>query len=190
MRRLVWLLLGPLLALVACAAPAADGDTRGSTTAPRAWCPGSTSLAVPELGVESSLPPLGLQPDGTMQVPPVQQPMQAGWYRHSPQPGDTGPSIIAGHVDGGGKPGVFHRLHTLTRGDEVHVECGPTGERRVFTVREVVTVPKDAFPWQRVVADTLDPQLRLITCGGPFVGGDLGYSHNVIVFARVDQRHI
>jgi hypothetical protein len=29
--------------------------------------------------------------------------------------------------------------------------------------------------------------LRLVTCGGQFVGGDLGYQDNIIVFLRMVQ---
>jgi hypothetical protein len=32
-------------------------------------------------------------------------------------------------------------------------------------------------------SDTNVSELRLVTCGGPWVGGKLGYADNIIVFA-------
>lgn len=40
---------------------------------------------------------LGLNPDGTMQVPGDYQ--VAGWFTGVPQPGQLGRAVIAGHVD-------------------------------------------------------------------------------------------
>ncbi|HUX71136.1 MAG TPA: class F sortase, partial [Cellulomonadaceae bacterium] len=61
-------------------------------------------LQIPAIGVDSSLMALGLNSDGTMQVPPSGFP--AGWYTGAPTPGEIGPAIIAGHVDWNG-PAVF-----------------------------------------------------------------------------------
>ena len=41
---------------------------------------------------------LGLNADQTIQVPPVEQPMQAGWYDKAPTPGEIGPAVILGHT--------------------------------------------------------------------------------------------
>ena len=54
-------------------------------------------LQIPAIGVDSELMGLGLQTDGTLEVPPGGFP--AGWYTGAPTPGELGPAIIAGHVD-------------------------------------------------------------------------------------------
>jgi hypothetical protein len=40
-----------------------------------------------------------------------------------------------------------------------------------------------------VYGDFTRPGLRLITCGGQWVGGELGYADNVIVFASLVSSH-
>ncbi|MEU6194735.1 class F sortase [Streptomyces sp. NPDC047061] len=140
-------------------------------------------LRIPAIGVDTPLLRLGLAADGTVQVPPITAHDRAGWYRHSPTPGQTGPSVILGHVTVGAYgDGVFRRLAELRRGEQVAVRL-ENRRSAVFTVDEVRTVAKAAFPTQDVYGDVDRPELRLITCGGPR-GGD-GYLDNVIVFATL-----
>ncbi|MEU2422157.1 class F sortase [Streptomyces sp. NPDC007851] len=140
-------------------------------------------LRVPAIGVDTPLLRLGLAADGTVQVPPVTAHDRAGWYRYSPTPGQVGPSVILGHVTVGAYgDGVFRRLAELRRGEHIVTRL-ENGRSAVFTVREVRTVAKSAFPTKDVYGDVTRPELRLITCGGPR-GGD-GYLDNVIVFATL-----
>jgi len=53
-----------------------------------------THLTVPAIGVSSDLLQLGLNPDNTLQVPPLSKNSQAGWYRSSPSPGQLGPARV------------------------------------------------------------------------------------------------
>ncbi|MEU9450197.1 class F sortase [Streptomyces sp. NPDC048277] len=158
-----------------------------TTTAPAASAPLGRStpvrLRVPAIGVDTPLLRLGLAADGTVQVPPITAHDQAGWYRYSPTPGEVGPSVILGHVTVGAYgDGVFRRLAELRRGDEVVTRL-ENGRSAVFTVGEVRTVAKAAFPTKDVYGDVGRPELRLITCGGPRSGH--GYLDNVIVFATL-----
>ncbi|MGW7237793.1 class F sortase [Streptomyces sp. NPDC054804] len=140
-------------------------------------------LRIPAIGVDTPLLRLGLAADGTVQVPPITAHDQAGWYRHSPTPGQVGPSVILGHVTVGSYgDGVFRRLAELHRGEQAVARL-ENGRSAVFTVDEVRTVAKAEFPTKDVYGDVDRPELRLITCGGPR-GGD-GYLDNVIVFATL-----
>ncbi|MBW8793325.1 MAG: class F sortase [Streptomyces sp.] len=140
-------------------------------------------LRIPAIRVDTPLLRLGLAADGTVQVPPVTAHDRAGWYRYSPTPGQTGPSVILGHVTVGAYgDGVFRRLAELRRGEQAVARL-ENGRSAVFTVDEVRTVAKSAFPTRDVYGDVDRPELRLITCGGPR-GGD-GYLDNVIVFATL-----
>ncbi|MER6540744.1 class F sortase, partial [Streptomyces sp900105755] len=140
-------------------------------------------LRIPAIGVDTPLLRLGLAADGTVQVPPVTAHDRAGWYRYSPTPGQTGPSVILGHVTVGAYgDGVFRRLAELRRGEQAVARL-ENGRSAVFTVDKVRTVAKAAFPTEDVYGDVDRPELRLITCGGPR-GGD-GYLDNVIVFATL-----
>ncbi|MFJ4975212.1 class F sortase [Streptomyces coeruleorubidus] len=140
-------------------------------------------LLVPAIGVDTPVIRLGLAPDGTVRVPPVTADDRAGWYRHSPTPGQTGPSVILGHVSVGRYgDGVFRHLTRLRRGDRIvaRLENGTAAE---FAVTAVRTVPRTRFPVDDVYGNVDRPELRLITCGGARTGD--GYADNVIVFAAL-----
>ncbi|MDX3401451.1 MULTISPECIES: class F sortase [Streptomyces] len=140
-------------------------------------------LRIPAIGVDTPVMGLGLAADGTVEVPPVTDDDRAGWYRHSPTPGQVGPSVLLGHVTVGRYgDGVFRHLAGLRRGEriEARLENGTTAE---FTVTAVRTVAKADFPTDDVYGDVAGPELRLITCGGPRDGQE--YRDNVIVFAEL-----
>lgn len=143
-----------------------------------------TWIKVPSIGAESSLVPLGLNDDRTVQIPPVSEPMQAGWYEHSPTPGELGPAVILGHVDGNGEKGIFWRLHDVREGAEVRIGR-KDGSVATFVVDRVEQVPKKSFPTDDVYGDTRAPQVRLITCGGAFDKAARSYMDNVIVYGTL-----
>jgi sortase (surface protein transpeptidase) len=141
-----------------------------------------TRVTVPSISAESSLVPTGLKQDGSLEVPPVSEPMQASWFDQSPTPGEVGPSVVLGHVNGGGQPGIFANLKDVVAGSQVFIDR-TDGQRAVFEVSRVDTIPKDSFPTDAVYNDTANPQLRLITCGGDYDRSARSYLSNVIVYA-------
>ncbi|MFG1666166.1 class F sortase [Streptomyces sp. Y7] len=142
-------------------------------------------LRIPAIGVDTPVMGLGLARDGTVEVPPITADDRAGWYRHSPTPGQVGPSVILGHVTVGAfGDGVFRRLGELRRGDRI-VARRQDGSSAEFTVGAVRTVAKADFPAEQVYGDVDRPELRLITCGGPREGQE--YRDNVIVFASLSS---
>ncbi|MGO1055930.1 class F sortase [Crossiella sp. CA198] len=142
------------------------------------------SIEIPKIGARSSLSKLGLNKDGTVQVPPVSQPMQAGWYAKGPTPGEQGPAVILGHIDGAKKPGIFYKLRELKPGDEILVKRAD-GSTAKFVVRRSAQVPKSDFPTDEVYGNTTSPELRLITCGGSFDRAAGSYRDNTIVYATL-----
>jgi hypothetical protein len=141
-------------------------------------------IVIPAIGVDADVIDLGLQPDGSMEVP--EDFAQTGWFDRGPKPGRVGPAVIAGHVDSRTGAAVFFRLSELEDGDEIEVH-GEGGEVVVFVVRELQQHPKDDFPTEAVYRGTPGPELRLITCSGEFDQGERSYRDNTIVFAeRVD----
>ncbi|HVT68985.1 MAG TPA: hypothetical protein VHF26_14640, partial [Trebonia sp.] len=73
-----------------------------------------TRLDIAAIGVHSPLLQLGVNPDGTVQVPPLAKDSRAGWYRYSPTPGQLGPSVLLGHVTVGSYgDGVFLHLDRM-----------------------------------------------------------------------------
>jgi hypothetical protein len=140
---------------------------------------------IPAIGAGSPLLQLGLNPDGTVEVPPLAADSRAGWYRYSPTPGQLGPSVILGHVDSAEYgPGIFFRLGDLRPGDEIDVGRSD-GSTAVFTVDRVASFPKDDFPTLQVYGNTDRAELRLITCGGDFDPSARSYVDNIVVFASL-----
>ncbi|WP_410811009.1 class F sortase [Micromonospora sp. 067-2] len=138
-----------------------------------------TRVRVPRIGVDSALTVLGLDRAGAL-IPPVDFDT-AGWYGGGPAPGDTGPAVLAGHLDSRRGPGVFARLGELRPGDEVEVWRG--GQRVSFRVTGSLRTRKDRFPTAAVYGPTPGPELRLVTCGGAFDKRRGHYTDNVVVFA-------
>jgi sortase (surface protein transpeptidase) len=161
------------------------------------------SIDIDKIGAHSTLIPRGLLPNGALDVPDVAHPQQAAWYCDQPQlvnpaincksgvlPGQAGPAIVVGHVDGsptatGGahQQGVFYRLHELEIGDLITVKL-VDGTVLTYAVYKVLKKAKTEFAASVTIgSDTNVSELRLVTCGGKWVGGRLGYEDNIIVFA-------
>ena len=183
-RRWVGVLLAWCLVLVGCQRPAAQSEAAAVPSTRVAGGPAAAgrpvSIAIPAVGVEARVVPVGLRPDRTMEVPGVDQ---AGWYELGPRPGDAGPAVIVGHVDSRSGPAVFFRLGELRRGDPIVVgQAG--GPSRSFLVDRVERRAKEALPVERIWNRTRQPVLRLITCGGSFDRSTGHYRDNIIVYAR------
>ncbi len=131
--------------------------------------------------MKTSIKALGVEPDGTLQVPTDSE--VAGWYRLGAKPGDPGPAVIVGHVDSQSGPAVFYRLGTLAPRDLVRVSW-KGGASVFFRVDAVRQYAKTVFPTALVYGPTKAAQLRLVTCGGAFDAQTGHYLDNVVVFAR------
>jgi sortase (surface protein transpeptidase) len=137
---------------------------------------------IPSVGIDTSLLRLGLNRDGTLQVP--WKPLLAGWYQGSPTPGELGPSIIAGHVDSWATgPAVFYHLGQVAVGAHVLVRRAD-GSVADFQVTAVTAYPKASFPTHVVYGDVDRAELRLITCA-QWNSGTQEYDDDVVVFARL-----
>ncbi|WP_432845119.1 class F sortase [Amycolatopsis sp. CA-161197] len=143
-----------------------------------------TSVSIPKIGAQSSLVSVAVNLEGKISVPSVKTPMQAAWYRLSPVPGEVGPAIVLGHVDGDKKPGIFYKLKDLVPGDEVDIDRSD-GKKLKFTVDHLTQVPKDQFPQDAVYGNSTKPELRLITCGGVFDHAEHSYEDNIVVYANL-----
>jgi sortase (surface protein transpeptidase) len=143
------------------------------------------SVTIPAIGVDSKLLHLGVNSDGTIQVPSlVTSSDEAAWYKYSPTPGQIGASVIEGHVDSYSGPAVFYRLGALRPGDIIDVTLadGVTGIFRVTGVREYA---KSNFPAKAIYGMTNYAALRLITCGGVFDYATGHYLSSTVVFASL-----
>ena len=169
-----------MLLLVGCTSAA--GPVIPAQSSPQTAQP--VQIDIERIAATSSLIPLGRQASGELEVPDISTPMQAGWYSLGVVPGEVGPAVIVGHINGAGRSGIFGRLQELKVGDTVNI-AQANGRILTFEAYDKLQVPKGAFPTDLVYRNTDGPELRLITCGGQYVAGNSSYSDNVIVFLKL-----
>ncbi|MEV5276485.1 class F sortase [Streptomyces sp. NPDC051994] len=166
-------------------AAAVPGGPAVASAPPAEGLPPSEPLRVkiPSIRVDAPVLPLGLGPDGSLDVPPPGNTNVAGWYKDGTPPGVRGTSVMAGHVDDSRGPAVFYALGALKKGNRVEV-ARKDGRTAVFDVDAVEVYENDAFPDKKVYGAAARPELRLITCGGGFEK-KTGYRGNVVVYAHL-----
>lgn len=143
------------------------------------------SIDIPSIGVHADhLMALGLSSDGTLETPSVKTPEVMGWYANGYQPCRPGPFVAVGHIDGNHRKGILYRLAELKPGATVTVGLN-SGKSCTYRIDKLSAVKKAQFPTQEVWGGTPDAQIRLISCGGPFVGGITGYDSNLIGIGRM-----
>jgi hypothetical protein len=143
-----------------------------------------TGISIVALDLRAPVVSVGQAPDGSIAAPDLDTPDETGWYRLGPSPGERGTAVIVGHVDSADRPAVFARLGGLARGKTIDVNREDR-QTATFRVDSVERSPKTSFPADKVFASTDESHLVLVTCGGAWVGGTLGYADNVIVYATL-----
>jgi sortase (surface protein transpeptidase) len=83
-----------------------------------------------------------------------------------------------------GATGPFAELWDSRVGDQVSVVDG-SGRPVGYRVAQVITLQKDELPRraEELFAQSGPHRLVLVTCGGQWVGGKIGYASNQIVIA-------
>jgi hypothetical protein len=165
------------------AAAGSTGPSAGRGPSLRRSLP--VSVDIPAIGVNSKLLHLGVNSDGTIQVPSLYtQPGRAAWYKYSVTPGQFGASVIEGHVDTYHGSAVFFRLGALRPGNRIDVTLAD-GVTAVFRVTGVRRYLKSTFPAKVIYGATGYAALHLITCGGAFDGATGHYLGSTVVFASL-----
>ncbi|NNN08279.1 MAG: class F sortase [Acidimicrobiaceae bacterium] len=139
-------------------------------------------LSIPQIGVSTALMQLGLNSDGSVQVPT--NIAEAGWYKYDVTPGQKGSAVILGHVDNYKGPAVFFYLDHLSLGSRVFVTL-ESGRTLQFAVIGVRMYSKSNFPDQLVYGPRSYPALQLVTCGGVFDPATGHYLSNIVVFTAL-----
>jgi hypothetical protein len=169
----------------AAAAAGTIGSADGKGLSLRRSVP--VSVTIPAIGVDSPLLRLGLNRDGSLQVPSLATSASlAAWYRGSVTPGQIGTSLIEGHVDSYAGPAVFYQLGALHPGNSVDVRLAD-GITAVFRVTGVREYAKDKFPAHIIYGPADYAALRLITCGGAFDWTTRHYLGAIVVFASLES---
>ncbi|MFT5223236.1 MAG: hypothetical protein ACI867_001550 [Glaciecola sp.] len=142
-----------------------------------------TKVVIPGIGVEANLVELGLNSDGSIELPDFGL---AGWYEKGPKPGEAGPAVIVAHVDSRSGPDVFYRLRELATGDEIQVVFD-SGDTVTFVAVSTEQAPKGELPVDTIWPTTSEELLTLVTCGGEFDRSVGHYQDNVIVYTSLSS---
>ena len=154
----------------------------GAKTMTRKQMPRPVRIVIPAIDVSAPVVPLGLNSDGTLEVPTDFS--DTGWFTEGPEPGEQGAAVVVGHVDSRSGPAVFYRLRDLRVGAliEIRLQDGTTVR---YVADSMIRVPKSRFPTNRVYASTKQQKLRLITCAGELNRSTGHHPDNYIVFASM-----
>ena len=184
-------LAGPVAPQVTLLPPVADGPASGPSGVVPAARPKAVlavarstpvALHIPAIGVNVPLSGLGLNANGTVQVPTDFH--EPGWYRLGPSPGQIGSAVILGHVDSYLGPAVFFELRDLRAGDRVNVNLAD-GVVVHFRVLAVAMYLKMQFPSLKVYGSHGYSALQLVTCGGAFDYQTRHYLSNIVVYTAL-----
>lgn len=195
------------LTLAACSPPGAEGgapapsspSVRSETPAPtpnvqvpvtpatpppvQAPSAAPQQLASADLGIDMPVVPVGVQDDGSMEIPV--DPAVAGWYRYGPAPADAeGTTVLAAHVDSRVYGvGPLAQLREAQPGQTLQV-ADADGIVTAYTVESVTYIPRAELPVDELFDRGGPRSLVLITCGGQFDEQTRTYSDNVVLIAR------
>lgn len=162
---------GPAGALPSAAAPAAKG------TVPIA-------IQIPNAAVDAQVETNEIV-DGVMQDPTG--PWVISWYKESPELGEVGNILMAGHLDYWDVgPAVLYNINNLNQGDTISV-TGEDGQIYTYEIDWRENFETANAPLDKIVGPTNNESLTLITCGGPFDYANGVYLERTVVRAhRVD----
>lgn len=157
---------------------ASNYNWRGTQDEPR-------KIRIQKISVDAYVQKAGVDQNNKVAVP--NNVHLAGWFADSVKPGQTGLSIIAGHVSGRTTDGVFEQLRSVSQGDEFEIELG-NGEVKRYRVVSTTQV-KEAESASVVFSQ--DPkvtsQVNLVTCGGAFNKATNSYDDRVVVAGELIQ---
>jgi len=160
-------------------APATPPPVQAPSAAPQ-------QLSSADLGIDMPVVPVGVQDDGSMEIPV--DPAVAGWYRYGPAPADAdGTTVLAAHVDSRVYGiGPLARLREAQPGQTLQV-TDADGAVSGYTVESVTYIPRAELPVDQLFDREGPRSLVLITCGGEFDEQSRTYSDNVVLVARASS---
>jgi len=144
-------------------------------------------ISIPSLGVSASVTKLGLNRDGSVQVPNNYS--VPGWYKFGPAPGQKGSAVILGHVDSLKGAAVFYHLKDLKLGSRVNVTLANHTIVR-FAVIGLREYTKGKFPNRVVYGSRPYSALQLVTCGGVFDRATGHYESNIVAYTALVSKKV
>jgi len=167
--------------------PAPSATVKLSQVVPLKFRSRPIHIGIPSLGVSASVSELGLNRDGSVQVPSNFH--VPGWYKYGPAPGQRGSAVILGHVDSYKGAAVFYRLKDLKLGSRVNVTLANRTVVR-FTVIGLREYTKSNFPSRVVYGTRSYSALQLVTCGGTFDRATGHYESNIVAYTALVSKTV
>jgi len=138
-------------------------------------------LQIPSLRIDALIEPVGLTPEGAMDVPTERT--DVAWFTRGPRPGESGTAVISGHYSSKNwQTSTFDTLYKIRIGDTVTVE-NDTGETVHFVVRAIERFDSSADSSLVFTSTDNKAHLNLVTCEGEWDAVSKNYSTRLIVFA-------
>lgn len=141
-------------------------------------------IKIPKISVYARVLQVGIDNSGAIATPNNSN--DTAWYNGSAKPGQTGATLIDGHVTNWTSNGVFHDLKKLTTGDEIQLVLGNG------TVLNYEVISEKSYPDNNVDMNAaLSPAtvgksgLNLITCTGKVKPGTSQYTDRLVIFASL-----
>jgi hypothetical protein len=151
------------------------------------------ALIVADHRVQAPVSANPLNSDGSLYVPP--DPRDVSWASQDVGPGSSyGTTIVVGHVNFGGTPGVFSDLADYRVGQVITVVLGDGRRMKYAVAAPPIEVDKDMLGPRRQelfdqshsyghVGRLKSGRLLLLSCGGSFDNRTGHYESNIFVFA-------
>jgi Sortase domain len=143
---------------------------------------GPSELSVPSVGLRASIVDGGLTAKGAIDLPT--SPLVAHYTPAAALGDDTGSTVIAGHVDEvDGSASPMALLAKIQKGAPIFV-TDAKGTIHRYRATDARLYAKHALP-ESFFTSTGDPQLVLLTCGGPIgeIDGTINYLDNTAITA-------
>lgn len=139
-------------------------------------------LRIAGIGVDAPVVPVGMRPDGLMDIPATSH--EVGWFSPGYRPGAAGSAVLAGHLDmESGRPAVFWNLRRLKPGDVVELDRGD-GKTLRYRVTRTATYPMDDAPLEEIFGTATGSRLNLVTCNGAWQEHLATYNRRLVVYTE------
>ncbi len=141
-------------------------------------------ISLPTIGAQGFIQKVGVDQYSQMAAP--NNVHLAGWYINSLLPGQSGLSIIDGHVDGyAHNQGIFGQINRLHAGDVFTITFG-NGSHKTFMIKRLQLVDTANVPSVLFAHDpSIISQLNLITCGGDYDNVSHTYDKRIIAISAL-----
>lgn len=142
-------------------------------------------IRIPKIRIEARVLALAIAPTGALKAPA--NIFDAGWYKDSARPGETGAMVIDGHASGPTKPGLLKNIGKLVKGDKIEIERGD-GESFTYTVQTTKVFDAEKLDMSSVMVPIVPGKsgLNILTSGGKFDEAANKYEQRTVVYAVIN----